>query len=135
MPLASNKPCRYCGKIGHWPYQCSENPKGRYKIRAIGKAGLKWEDTRKRWFAENMRGSYACYICETLMSRDMTTLDHVKPRGSHPELKYDMSNLQVCCGRCQMSKGSKSLRAYIAERDGNGEYVSNYARQLVEGLV
>lgn len=40
------------------------------------------------------------------MTPKETTLDHVLPRGSHPELRYELSNLKPCCWDCNYKKGS-----------------------------
>jgi 5-methylcytosine-specific restriction endonuclease McrA len=94
------------------------------------KPGNKWQKVRLRWFAEHKADDYACYICEVFLPRNETTLDHVQPRGSHPKLKHELTNLEPACMACQGGKGSKSLAYYIAERDKYGLHVTKYARDL-----
>lgn len=150
------KPCKHCGSDKHWPFQCFIRP-GQPKRcldcgsdlhrtsrcsyrrllamkRKTGKGALRWASTRRAWFSANKGISFHCYICGVFMLKSETTLDHVKPRGSHAHLRYELTNLEPCCGPCQTSKGSKSLKNYIAERDRLGLPVSDYARQRAEGM-
>jgi 5-methylcytosine-specific restriction endonuclease McrA len=39
-------------------------------------------------------------------------VDHVKPKSKYPELKYDKSNLQVLCKKCNFEKGNNSENDY-----------------------
>jgi 5-methylcytosine-specific restriction endonuclease McrA len=96
---------------------------------------FEWRRTRKAWFDEHNADDYECYICEKFLPRNETSLDHIKPRSSHPRLSGDLNNLQPACGTCQIAKGSKSLAYYLAERDKRGEYVSDYARELLKRQV
>jgi 5-methylcytosine-specific restriction endonuclease McrA len=43
------------------------------------------------------------------MKRAETTLDHVKSRSRHPELRYALTNLRPSCGPCNVMKGSLDL--------------------------
>lgn len=97
-----------------------------------GKAGRLWLRARNKWFRLHPGEEFECYICAKYLTRPEVTLDHVKPRGSHPELRYEQSNLEACCGRCQTAKGSKSLLAYLNERRAKGLHVTAYALALVK---
>lgn len=33
-------------------------------------------------------------------------VDHIKPKSLHPELKYELSNLQVLCEDCNIGKSN-----------------------------
>lgn len=126
------KPCRYCGGMGHFPYQCFQKPvkiKGReVKVtssgRLVKKIDPQWELTRKTWFRLNPPidwpyPHYVCYICGKWVRpagkargldnplMDIVTLDHVLSRSHHPELVYVQSTLQPCCQPCNEEKGSK----------------------------
>lgn len=127
MPMPS-KPCGYCESLNHWPYQCYrnpylkkygwkgsknfDNPKTRKTLKSRGKGWLIWEKTRKQWFIENAADYYVCYLCRKGLMPYETTLDHIKPRSSHPELREEMSNLAPCCTKCNRDKGSQSLENY-----------------------
>lgn len=108
--------CKFCGMNGHTRMTCYARPKNkslkRKTMRRIGKQGQKWLMTRAAWFhshAPDRDGFYTCYICgDKLLPRE-TTLDHVKSRSRHPELRFEHSNLQPCCWRCNTAKGSRDL--------------------------
>lgn len=122
MPVPT-KPCKFCGTLTHWPYQCFknpylkkygwqgskawDNPKTRKALKKRGKHYVIWMKTRTQWFIENPAEYYNCYICGKSLMPYETTLDHVIPRSRAPHLRYDMSNLKPCCGLCNQEKGSK----------------------------
>lgn len=106
------KPCKLCGKLGHYPSQCFEEktPKSKTKLKQAGKYTRQWLLTRKSWFKKNppnWAGYYICYICDKWLRPNNTTLDHVKSRSRHPELRFTLSNLRPCCYDCNAEKGSK----------------------------
>lgn len=70
---------------------------------------MKWTKTRQDWFRFNWANEYYCYICGKRMTPEETTLDHIKSRSRHPELRYDLTNLAPCCWACNTKKGSKDL--------------------------
>jgi 5-methylcytosine-specific restriction endonuclease McrA len=106
--------CRGCDQIGHYTYQCwrlkKEPIKTISKLKMSGKYSKKWLATRKEWFSlnpPNPFGYYACYLCGRWFTPKEITLDHVLPRGSHPELRYELTNLKPCCWECNQKKGSR----------------------------
>lgn len=73
------------------------------EMRQIGKQGLKWQRTRRAWFKENppnYQGYYECAICRKWIKNP--DLDHIKKRGSHPQLRYELSNLRPLCRPCHI---------------------------------
>lgn len=43
-----------------------------------------------------------CARCRRFLIRGVNgTVDHIKPRSTHPELKYDVTNARLACGTCQ----------------------------------
>lgn len=122
MQRTPKKPCGYCESLNHFPYQCFKNP----FLKKFGWKGSKskrlpktkrnhsshatlWIRTRRQWFIENPAEFYVCYICDKSLMPYETTLDHVKSRSRHPELRYVMSNLKPCCWTCNSEKGSKDI--------------------------
>ncbi|WP_417709774.1 HNH endonuclease [Roseibium aggregatum] len=47
------------------------------------------------------RDGWKCVQCG---ARGRLEVDHIKPVRSHPELAFDLTNLQSLCGRCHGSK-------------------------------
>lgn len=130
------KPCKHCGKFGHWPYQCIRNPnRPQYNLNKRSKHQTLWNKVRRQWFMDHPASSYHCYICGKYLLPYETTLDHVQPKGSHVKLRYDPKNLEPCCYPCNTEKGSRSLEAYIKERDLFGEFVTDYARKLLTNMA
>lgn len=48
----------------------------------------------------NHQGYYECSICKKWVRN--IDLDHIRKRGSHPELKYELSNLRAVCRECHI---------------------------------
>lgn len=100
--------CTYCHKNGHYQTFCTRKPAKRISRR--GKVTIKWYKVRQEFIKANppdSNGMYRCYLCYKLISPDEVTIDHVLPRSSNPELRYDHSNLKYCCYTCNSIKGSK----------------------------
>jgi hypothetical protein len=61
-----------------------------------------------------------CYICED--KPDTLTVDHVRPRHSHPALERDWANLLLACEHCNGVKGSRYGGIFSpTERDPESE--------------
>ena len=106
------KPCKYCKGTSHLSWQCRQNPNRAADIKKKlkrGKVSMQWVKTRRQWFKLNKADYYVCYICGRWLSRNETTLDHIKSRGRHPELRSALDNLAPCCFDCNQKKGSRSL--------------------------
>ena len=72
-------------------------------------ASPEWKALRERVIAED---GPTCVICGWAMGLDAdVTVDHIRPRSSHPEHSLVRSNLQVLCRRCNSSKGSREMAA------------------------
>lgn len=69
----------------------------------------------KRW--QNLRAlakrrdGYACVQCGERGKR--LDVDHIKPISTHPELAYDLSNLQVMCLSCHAVKTKYETRGQV----------------------
>lgn len=109
MKPKSSKPCKYCGGLDHYPLTCFKRPskplKAKKRIKAIGKIGTKWIATRKDWIANNPE-PWHCAYCGIPLAIEQLTLDHIKSRSRHPELRFDLSNLTPACWTCNERKGS-----------------------------
>lgn len=104
------KQCRFCGGVNHTATFCFARPKGtrvpRKKIRQLGKYGHKWLKYRAEYLAK-LEEPYICYLCGDHLKRSEITLDHIIPRSRRPDLRFEDSNIAVCCWRCNKRKGSQ----------------------------
>ena len=67
----------------------------------FGKAATKygeWRDTVAIPYLTKTFG-YRCVMCG---STDNLDVDHIKKRGSHPELKYSLENVRFLCRPCHI---------------------------------
>lgn len=120
MQQTPKKPCKFCGSYAHYSTFCRLKPKTaiqRTRLKQRGKHYYLWIETRNRWLEQNKAPYYFCYICGKMMTRSQLTLDHVKSRSRHPELRYVLSNLQPTCAACNRDKGSMDLGQFLATRE------------------
>lgn len=76
-------------------------------MKQMGKVGKKWLATRRQWFKLNPKTYYECNYCGRWLEPNETTLDHVKSRSRHPELRFNLDNLVPACYSCNYKKGSR----------------------------
>ena len=87
-------------------------------IKRNGTEAKKWYLFRKKWLKDNPpddNGYYICRICQRPVSQDEVTLDHIKPRSTHPHLRYDVNNVRPAHLFCNSEKGSKYSKALNRE--------------------
>lgn len=130
------KPCRFCTRTGHFPYQCLINPKVALKrkvglkrtpMKKIGKQTKQWFITRATWIRKNPadeNGYWYCYLrihpwCPVQLDIDHLTLDHVVSRSRDPSKRFSLSNLKPACLYCNTEKGSQSLEYAKIKRAKN----------------
>lgn len=121
MDRFPKKPCKHCGQMGHFSYQCFTNPKKALKrvpLKKVGKTTKQWFVTRATWIRKNpppIDGKYwECYLqihpwCPKRIDIEHLTLDHVVSRSRDPSLRFNLSNLKPACMACNNEKGSKAL--------------------------
>lgn len=83
-------------------------------MRNVGKQGLAWQRTRRKWFKlhpPNHQNYYECYLCGRWVLASDITLDHVIPRSNafNYAVRHDFDNLKPCCECCNSKKGSRKL--------------------------
>ena len=73
---------------------------------------LRWQRLR---FLALRRDGFACVECD---ARHKLQVDHIKPVRTHPELSWELSNLQTLCERCHSRKTriECGLRPYAYKR-------------------
>lgn len=66
----------------------------------------RWRKFRKHFIGMMIdMGNYVCNDCNnTFIDTADIQVDHIKPLCDHPELKYDMRNLQMLCRQCHTKK-------------------------------
>ena len=68
-------------------------------------ASKEWADVR---YEALRRGLGRCCLCGNGAKEGARlTVDHVKPRRTHPSRALDLGNLQVLCSRCNWGKGNR----------------------------
>jgi hypothetical protein len=65
-----------------------------------------WKNLREQVFERHGRFCAKCGAMEYLH------IDHIKPKSLHPGLRLDISNMQVLCAKCNMSKGNRNTVDY-----------------------
>lgn len=128
MDRQPKKPCKHCGLMGHFPYQCFTNPRKALKrtpIKKVGKQTKQWFITRATWIRKNpppIEGKYwECYLqihqwCPIRIDIAHLTLDHVVSRTRDPKLRFNLSNLKPSCIYCNTEKGSRSVEAVLGAK-------------------
>lgn len=70
-------------------------------MKQKGKTGLLWDKTRRAYlqkYPANFQGYHVCSLCGKWVTH--IDIDHIKKRGSHPELLTDFENLRKVCRKC-----------------------------------
>ena len=63
-----------------------------------------------RWSKLRARKLHRSPWCECGCGEKATTVDHIKPQSTHPELKYEWNNLQSLSNACHLAKHGKRER-------------------------
>jgi len=109
----NKKHCSFCDSEDHTVFYCPVKPKK--SLNTMGLYYQRMSKVRKEWFKLNPpdhAGYYFCALCGKAITRSQTELDHILSRSRHPELRYELSNLQPSCHDCNQSKGSKEQVAW-----------------------
>jgi len=92
----------------HSSLSCSQKPskpiQAKKRMNPVGKQTRRYTAFRNNvaYPALVERDSERCAMCgKTNIPLDV---DHIKKRGSHPELKYELTNLQLLCRSCHNAK-------------------------------
>lgn len=51
-------------------------------------------------------------MCHRCGSIEQINVDHIKPKSKYPQLRFDLSNLQILCWPCNKEKGNKHETDY-----------------------
>jgi 5-methylcytosine-specific restriction endonuclease McrA len=88
--------CKACGTNGHYQTFCPY--KKRKPIPKRGKHAKKWETFRDTVAKPYLDAKYG-RVCSKPGCSETTNLDvdHIKKRGSNPQLRYELTNLRYLC--------------------------------------
>jgi 5-methylcytosine-specific restriction endonuclease McrA len=102
---------KYCGKCAYNKYA-----KPKKLITRVGKRAAEWIECRNDWIQQHppVNGFWECALrispqCLGFIDIDQLTLDHIKARSTHPDLRLEHTNLQPACYYCNSMKGSSDL--------------------------
>lgn len=88
--------CKNCGSTRHYQTFCPF--KKRQKISQFGKHAKAWAAFRDKVAKPylDMKFGHVCAVAWCTETKNLD-VDHIKGRGSHPRLRYDVNNLQYLC--------------------------------------
>lgn len=104
--LKRNK-CKLCGSEWHTAWTCRLRSKKGKRLQPIGKQGKEYIEFRNNIAYPYLVSKYGerCNNCgKTGVPLDV---DHIKKRGSHPDMKYNLKNLALMCRPCHSKKDNE----------------------------
>lgn len=97
------------------PFSPQPKPKAKRREAERNRLSRKFRDAA--WATHRLGGPKgeeyaACAVCKQLTYRGVDgTVDHIKMRSTHPELRYDVSNSRIVHSWCNRQlKANKALR-------------------------
>lgn len=96
-----SKACAYCGKRSYKEYCMAHKP--RKPIRKQGKEAERWAEFRDETVIPYLDKQFG-HTCRCCGVGGKLDVDHIHGKGSHPQLKYQISNFQYLCRRCHIEK-------------------------------
>lgn len=104
MPLA--RPCLRCNAVTRSTY-CDDCQPIINKVREARRPSRAQRGYDYRWNKLSRQLRELHPWCAQCGSRNDLTVDHIIPLSDlHPDLRYEISNLQVLCRSCNSSKGN-----------------------------
>ena len=90
------------------------NPIAKHSTARAFNASIGWKKAR---FEVLEHYSGECMLCGRSKKRHgiVVSVDHIKPRSTHPELSLRFDNLQILCEDCNQGKGSYESKDYRPE--------------------
>lgn len=93
------KACSVCGKRAYSDYCVQHKP--RKAIEQKGNKTIEYEHWRDNVAKPYLNDKYG-YHCALCWSQEALDVDHIQKRGSHPELKMELSNVRYLCRPCHI---------------------------------
>lgn len=96
--------CKYCGSVNkHYSTWCIMKPMTKQStklrqthIKKAGKQYDKWKAFREDVAIPYLEATYG-HTCRCCGAHGELDIDHIQSKGSHPSLKYELTNLQYLC--------------------------------------
>ncbi len=80
-------------------------PKTPTALKQRGKVAQHWSRVRLDYLDTRKPDHTGYYICDDCHKyTESPEVDHIKKRSTHPELRYEFSNLQLLCHSCHQRK-------------------------------
>lgn len=98
MVVVGKKECAVCGSPWHYKTFCPYNKKKRPKLQSDKELDYQeWKETVARPAIIRRDGNW-CFCCgRPARPSERLDLEHTQPKGSHPELKRQLTNLRLFC--------------------------------------
>lgn len=109
--------CKHCGSGDHYAWTCFKRPQTPLAPESATHKNKRLT-TRRKWFKANRPnedGLWECYLqiapdCPVMVDTTTIELEHVRPKGTHPKLRYVIRNIKPACDPCNGLKRSWSLK-------------------------
>lgn len=81
-------------------------------VNRKARSDSKWKNTKKKWHTANpaVNGEYICWRCNSPVSAELVTLDHIADWALYPEYRYELSNLKPAHQFCNNEKHANQLQ-------------------------
>ncbi len=77
-----------------------------------------------------------CAFCDGgLYVESLCTVEHFRPKSTHPELTYAWQNLFPACNGCQSAKGSKFDEALLKPDDEDYDFAKYFQLNYLSGEI
>lgn len=93
------KPCQVCGSDKHTKTFCFYAKKK--KPNQLGRRGNEYIEWRDNIAIPHLDSTYG-HKCASCGVGGKLDVQHIKKRGSHPELRMELSNVEYLCRSCHI---------------------------------
>lgn len=102
--------CSVCGKRAYSEYCVQHKPRKPIRSyrrpKSVSARELDYQEWKESVARPYLISHYEnrCACCDFFFGTVKLDIDHIKNKGSHPELKRDLGNLQLLCRQCHARK-------------------------------
>lgn len=102
--------CRQCGVRAYsdwcWQHKPRKPIESKKRIQQRGKEYERWKEFRENVAIPYLDKTFG-HTCRCCGVGGQLDIDHIHNKGSRPELKYQLSNLQYLCRECHINKTAR----------------------------